>query len=219
LLFATCSVHGDSYGAGRKKTGVPDSLRTGTDKGNSEITPENMRAQGYEKSLLLQAYRLVIRMIDEQGWILRNQIIWHKPNCMPSSVEDRFSVDYEPIFFFTKSQKYFFEPQYEPYAPSSDVGMGRRFVQGEATMRSSHSKTPYRMRGGTKEGRVRLLLEETTPMAWWLVDTTLWAVISGVSGPYRPSLLPMPILPFTHRSSARSLSKPDALNTSVPSVG
>jgi site-specific DNA-methyltransferase (adenine-specific) len=68
-----------------------------------------------EKSLLLQAHRLAIRMIDEQGWILRNQLIWHKPNVMPSSADDRFTVDYEPIFFFTKSKEYFFEPQYEPH--------------------------------------------------------------------------------------------------------
>lgn len=72
-----------------------------------------------EKSLMLQAHRLAIRMVDEQGWILRNQIIWHKPNVMPSSVKDRFSVDFEPIFFFTKSQKYFFEKQFEPVKESS----------------------------------------------------------------------------------------------------
>jgi len=69
---------------------------------------------GMEKSLLLQAHRLAIRMIDEQGWILRNTIIWHKPNVMPQSVKDRFTVDYEPVFFFTKSKKYWFEQQFEP---------------------------------------------------------------------------------------------------------
>jgi DNA modification methylase len=65
------------------------------------------------KSLLMTPYRLAIRMIDEQGWILRNQIIWHKPNCMPSSVKDRFTVDFEPVFFFTKSKKYFFNQLFE----------------------------------------------------------------------------------------------------------
>lgn len=107
--------HGDSYGAGARKTGISDSLRRGENKGNSLITPENHRAQGCEKSLLLQAHRLAIRMIDEQQWILRNIVIWYKPNTMPSSAKDRFTVDYEPIFFFTKSKEYFFEPQYEPH--------------------------------------------------------------------------------------------------------
>ena len=46
-------------------------------------------------------------------FILRNEIIWHKPNCMPSSVKDRFTVDFEKIFFFVKNKKYWFETQYE----------------------------------------------------------------------------------------------------------
>jgi DNA modification methylase len=66
------------------------------------------------KSLLMTPYRLAIRMIDEQGWILRNQIIWEKPNVLPSSVTDRFTIDWEPVFFFTKSKKYYFKQLFEP---------------------------------------------------------------------------------------------------------
>ena len=54
-------------------------------------------------------------MID-QGWILRNEIIWHKPNVLPESLNDRFTNDFEKIFFFTKNQKYYFKKQYEPYS-------------------------------------------------------------------------------------------------------
>jgi len=61
------------------------------------------------KSLCLQNYRLILRMIDEQKWILRNIIIWNKPNHMPSSVTDRFANSYEPVFFLVKSQKYWFD--------------------------------------------------------------------------------------------------------------
>lgn len=53
------------------------------------------------------------------AWIMRNLIIWHKPNCMPSSVKDRFTVDFEQVQFFTKSKKYYFETQYEPHAEVS----------------------------------------------------------------------------------------------------
>ena len=52
--------------------------------------------------------RLSIRMADEQGWLLRNTLIWHKRNHMPSSVKDRLSNSYEFIFFFTKQKRYFF---------------------------------------------------------------------------------------------------------------
>ena len=73
------------------------------------------------KSLSLIPERFAIAMVD-QGWILRNKIIWYKPNCMPSSAKDRFTVDWEYLFFFTKSQKYYFETQYEPYDLTNPSG-------------------------------------------------------------------------------------------------
>src|SRR5262249_14001400 len=115
--------HGDCYNsnpAGNKsydfhgKDGVFGRLRIQNSDGGKRNTPKR-KIMYPAKSLLLQAHRLAIRMIDEQGWILRNAIIWHKPNVMPSSVKDRFTVDYEPVFFFTKSKKYWFEQQFEPY--------------------------------------------------------------------------------------------------------
>lgn len=65
------------------------------------------------KALAQIPVRFAIEMSD-RGWILRNEIIWHKPNTMPQSVKDRFSVDYERFFFFTKSRHYYFDQQFEP---------------------------------------------------------------------------------------------------------
>jgi len=45
----------------------------------------------------------------QNGWILRNKIIWYKPNGMPSSVKDRFSNKWEYVFMFSKSQRYYFD--------------------------------------------------------------------------------------------------------------
>ena len=70
------------------------------------------------KSLCLIPYRFATGMV-ERGWILRNIINWHKPNCMPSSAKDRFTVDFEPVFFFVKSQKYWFEQQFEEHSEST----------------------------------------------------------------------------------------------------
>lgn len=61
------------------------------------------------KCMVMQNYRLIIKMIDEQGWINRNNIVWHKPNAMPSSVKDRFSNSYEPVFMLVKNKKYWFD--------------------------------------------------------------------------------------------------------------
>ena len=61
-----------------------------------------------EKSLAQIPSRFAIAMTD-RGWILRNTIIWHKKNAMPSSVLDRFTNKYEQVFFFTKNKKYYFD--------------------------------------------------------------------------------------------------------------
>ena len=50
----------------------------------------------------------------ERGWILRNEVIWHKPNCLPQSARDRFTVDFERLFFFVKQRNYYFRRQFEP---------------------------------------------------------------------------------------------------------
>jgi len=61
--------------------------------------------KGYSKKCLyLQNYRFILRI-----WILRNTIIWHKPNGMPSSVKDRFANKYEPVFMLVKNKKYWFD--------------------------------------------------------------------------------------------------------------
>lgn len=64
------------------------------------------------KSLLCVPDRFKITM-TLNGWYCRNDIIWHKPNAMPSSVKDRFVVDYERILMFSKNKKYKFNTQYE----------------------------------------------------------------------------------------------------------
>ena len=58
--------------------------------------------------------RFSIAMTDN-GWVKRNTIIWHKPNSMPQSVKDRFTVDFEYFYFFTKNKNYYFEQQFEPH--------------------------------------------------------------------------------------------------------
>ncbi len=73
-----------------------------------------------DKSLCAIPDRFKIAMIDA-GWRCRNEIIWYKRNCMPSSAKDRFTVDFEKIFFFTKSGKYWFEQQKEPLSESTST--------------------------------------------------------------------------------------------------
>lgn len=96
----------------------------GDKKGNTEtnknkkVTTQSFKkekeANIQNKSLLMIPERFAIMMMNF-GWCLRNQVIWHKPNQMPESVTDRFTVDFEKIFFFTKQPTgYYFKQQKLP---------------------------------------------------------------------------------------------------------
>jgi hypothetical protein len=98
--------HGDSYSGSGKGAGT--SLNNCKESWVFEKRPKQIEKLP-PKCLTLQATRLALRMIDEQGWILRNDIIWYKPNHMPESVKDRFTKAYEHVFMFVKKEKYWFD--------------------------------------------------------------------------------------------------------------
>lgn len=60
------------------------------------------------KNLIGIPWRVAFALQDD-GWILRNDIVWAKPNGMPESVIDRFATKYEHVFMFAKSQSYWFD--------------------------------------------------------------------------------------------------------------
>jgi DNA modification methylase len=67
------------------------------------------KLDGYkEKDLMGMPWRLAFALQDF-GWYLRQDIIWHKPNPMPESVTDRCTKAHEYIFLLTKNQKYYFD--------------------------------------------------------------------------------------------------------------
>ncbi|MEU7293351.1 site-specific DNA-methyltransferase [Streptomyces exfoliatus] len=81
------------------------------------------------KSLLMLPERVCLALQDD-GWILRNKITWHKIDAMPESVRDRLARKTEPIYLLTKAQRYHFdldairEPQAASTAARSDSTPG-----------------------------------------------------------------------------------------------
>ena len=74
----------------------------------------------YNKSLAGIPFRVAFAL-QQDGWYLRQDIIWHKPNPMPESVKDRCTKSHEYIFLLTKSPKYYYDIDAirEPLAESS----------------------------------------------------------------------------------------------------
>jgi site-specific DNA-methyltransferase (adenine-specific) len=60
------------------------------------------------KSFLLAPERLLLALA-ERGWIVRNKVVWAKPNPMPASVTDRLTASWEPMYFLVRSRRYFFD--------------------------------------------------------------------------------------------------------------
>ena len=108
---------GDTYYGGGGTQGRPkeriDLERTKVEAG-AYPPPEYWKIRGsfrsnwlQPKQKLLIPFRVAIAL-QEDGWIIRNDIIWHKPNAMPSSVKDRLNVTHEYIFHCVKSRKYYY---------------------------------------------------------------------------------------------------------------
>jgi len=73
---------------------------TGNRTGDN-LKPKNLVGIPWRVALALQ----------EDGWYLRSDIIWHKPNCMPSSVTDRPTTSHEYVFLLSKSRQYFYDAE------------------------------------------------------------------------------------------------------------
>ncbi|KKM14737.1 hypothetical protein LCGC14_1703170 [marine sediment metagenome] len=140
----TCWVNlGDTYGTqsgnsrGKDYSGCPGTYMTNREAG-SVLLKGNIQ----HKCLCLIPQRFTIEMVN-RGWIMRNFCVWHKPNPMPSSAKDRFTVDWEPVFFFVKSKRYAFEPQYEPCLTESNAERPR-MGQGQNTQYKQKRQDKFR---------------------------------------------------------------------------
>jgi site-specific DNA-methyltransferase (cytosine-N4-specific) len=142
-------TYGGSWGNFGAREGKQRTRKSGFYKrrGQPDQTYKPPSIQCKPKSLCLIPERFVIAC-QEQGWIIRNSIIWYKRNAMPSSVKDRFNVAQEKIFMMSKRGKYYFnldavrerhkgvtDEMYEkakqnPYHGKGDLSAAYKYVPG-----------------------------------------------------------------------------------------
>ena len=96
---------GDSYSSGGRTTTTNQSLRGDKDYGVTRPKP----SKGIKPKDLIGIPWRVALALQQDGWYLRQDIIWHKPNPMPESVKDRCTKAHEYIFLLSKNQKYYFD--------------------------------------------------------------------------------------------------------------
>ena len=119
--------HSDSQAAGGKGSAVPDGLK-----------PKDLMGIPWRVAFALQ----------ESGWYLRQDIIWHKPNPMPESVTDRCTKAHEYLFLLSKSERYYFDGRAiaQPIADSSK----ERLAQPNLQHQQGSDRVPGKTNGNMK---------------------------------------------------------------------
>jgi DNA modification methylase len=142
------------------------------------------------KSLMNIPFKLVIEMCN-RGWIHRNTIIWHKPNAMPSSATDRFTTDFEYLFFFTKNKKYYFDQQVEPMTDGSIARMKRGNSNNHKNINGVPGQTKHSMNQPRTNDKTRQTPTTRNMRTVWNIST------KGLKGAhfavYPPELIETPI--------------------------
>jgi DNA modification methylase len=157
---------GDSYAAARGGTSMPAETLAGGVSGRGDIVAKRGRESGYtphrdpaahglkHKDLVGIPWRVAFAL-QADGWWLRQDIIWHKPNPMPESVRDRCTKAHEYVFLLTKSERYYYDADAvrEPLKAGGDHDRPRRFDSFGQTSKGSDVRfradgvTPVRDKG------------------------------------------------------------------------
>ena len=111
---------GDSY-AGARRGGHPSDTSTlnGTSshanrtasrrRDNAPVPRSDIKVQGLKPKDMVGIPWMLAFALRDDGWYLRQDIIWHKPNPMPESVQDRCTKAHEYLFLLSKAERYFYD--------------------------------------------------------------------------------------------------------------
>ncbi len=110
---------GDSYTSGGRTWRDTDAKNIARGMDYRAPTPEGLKP----KDLIGVPWRLAFAL-QADGWYLRTDIIWHKPNGQPESVKDRPTRSHEYVFLFSKNERYFYD--WEAIKEPTKDGNGER---------------------------------------------------------------------------------------------
>jgi site-specific DNA-methyltransferase (cytosine-N4-specific) len=111
---------GDSYTSGGRTWRDTDAKNKGRAMSYRAPTPEGLKP----KDLIGVPWKLAFAL-QADGWYLRTDIVWNKPNCQPESVKDRPTRSHEFVFLFSKSERYYYDWQ-AVKEPAQDKNQGTK---------------------------------------------------------------------------------------------
>ena len=155
---------GDTYSSHKDCKSIGQTLAKGTTRENAHVIPigqshsrntRMLKAQGLKNKDLIGIPWRVAFALQADGWWLRSDIIWSKPNPMPESVTDRPTKAHEYLFLLTKRASYYFDQDAIREPHTTEVGPLRNFAhedynQAFLSSRGNGERTGYHPLGKNK---------------------------------------------------------------------
>ena len=138
---------GDSYSGSGKGT-AGNLGKTHNERHMEHTKTRGLVPQGCKPKDLIGIPWMMAFALRADGWYLRQDIIWHKPNPMPESVQDRCTKAHEYIFLMSKSQKYYYDSEAiaMPLAETSNA----RLAQPNLANQAGSDRVPGKTNGNMK---------------------------------------------------------------------
>ena len=183
---------GDSYASNPASGGAQSSRMTGGEHKRTPPERKYQRPDGLKpKDLIGIPWRLAFAL-QADGWYLRQDIIWHKPNPMPESVTDRCTKAHEYLFLLSKSERYYWDAEAmreravaadigamdggaQRQADGTDANDGRNFRSKANSFKRDGSKRAEKIPGQTV-GTHRAEREESTYDTFTRNRRSVWTV-------------------------------------------
>lgn len=149
----TCWVnYGDCYATSPNGRSAADTKAAGNDDRTFRDKPfSTIQGTMKPKDLCMIPNRLAIALQDD-GWWVRSEIIWHKPNPMPESIKDRPACSHEKIWLLSKSERYFYDHE-AVRRPMADASLSR--LEQDTENQTGSFRQPGKTNGPMKTvGRV-----------------------------------------------------------------
>lgn len=160
---------GDSYSTYAGNRGVSTTGFSRNDPMPAAPKGAGLSGDRPAKNLLGIPWRVAFALQDD-GWILRNSIIWHKPNAMPESVMDRLSTRHENVFMLSKRARYWFDLDAVREPHVSEPGReGANCLRGQKAMRPVGPNSGNYSEGGRNPGDVWSIPTQPYPGAHFAV--------------------------------------------------
>ena len=121
---------GDSYASGGRTWRAPNKngMRSGANADRVDHRPAD--PEGVKQKDLIGIPWMVAFALRQDGWYLRQDVIWAKPNPMPESVRDRCTKAHEYVFLLSKSPRYYYDHEAAKEPVQSNKGNGKSFRGG-----------------------------------------------------------------------------------------